>query len=111
MVVSFCAVSFPGLQVKTLTPLIVACWVTSLLPITSTFVPAVRLAADTAAPRYVVPLVTGGVATLGVRLWAGSPDRLKGVCGELDPIAARAGPMIPLPPPPRTAQRRSTPPP
>jgi len=62
-----------------------------LLPITSTFVPAVRLAADSVAAREVLPLVTGVVATLGARLWAGSPDRLKGVCGELAAVAAVAG--------------------
>jgi len=58
----------------------------------------VTLAADTAAPRYVVPLVTGVVATPGARLWAGRPDRLKGVCGELDAVAAVAGTRTALPP-------------
>ena len=46
MVVSFWAASLPGLQVLTLTPLIVPCWATSLPPITSTFRPAFTNAAD-----------------------------------------------------------------
>src|SRR5260370_8240928 len=99
MVVSFCAVSLPGLQVKTLTPLIVACWVTSLLPITSTFAPAVTLAADSAAPGEAVPLVTGEVATLGPRLWAGSPDRLKAVAAQPDALPPPPHPNTPPPPP------------
>jgi len=83
IVVSFCAVCFPGLQVLTETPLMVACWTTSLLPITLTLEPTVRAPEARAAAEAAVGVPGGSVARLGWRLSAAIPERLNGVDAEL----------------------------
>ncbi|HEY8837824.1 MAG TPA: hypothetical protein VIO16_09140 [Dehalococcoidia bacterium] len=65
----------------------VACWTTSLVPITLMFDPTLTLAAAPFAEANLVPAVAGVVATLGCRLCAAMPERLKGV----DELVAWAG--------------------
>ena len=81
--VSFCAVCLPGLQVLTETPLIVACWTTSLLPITFTLEPTESAPEACPVAGATLGAPGGRVAVLGWRLSAAIPDRLNGVEVEL----------------------------
>src|SRR5260370_32032977 len=78
MVVSFCAVSFPGLQVLRDTRLIVACCTTSWPPITLTLAPTAgpRLPADRVAAANDAASKAG--RSVEPRLSAGRPDMAKG---------------------------------